>query len=121
MTIPILYKVLSVIYKYTKLVLYHIFVILIGIPLTIVWAISNGITVFVLVWVWGPLLRVTIVSVYAVAPLFTAPVRALFTPLVDMTARIFRQIHINSNVNGSLWRNSQEHTYGQPRAAPLHA
>ena len=41
--------------------------------------------------------------------------------LVDMTARTFRQIHINANVNGSLWRNSQEHTYGQPREAPLHA
>ena len=111
MTIPALYKVLGMVYKYTKLVLYHIFVILVGIPLTIVWAIVNGITTFVLVWVWGPALRYFIVWVYAVTPAVTTPYRALLAPLVDVAARIFRQIRVQANINGSLGKKlgGQEH------------
>ena len=72
-----LYKVVEIIYKYTKLTIYHIFVILIGIPMAIVWAIVNGITVFTVVWLCGPAIKLTVSLVYALAPAFTAPLQAI--------------------------------------------
>ena len=67
---------LGITYKYTKLVVYHIFVILIGIPMAILWAVLNGIMVFVLVWLYQPVLRVTVMWIYAVTPLITVPLQA---------------------------------------------
>jgi hypothetical protein len=110
-TIPALYKVLGLIFKYTKLVLYHIFVILVGIPLIILWAIINGITAFVLVWMWGPALRYLIVWVHAIVPAVMIPVTALLTPYVDVMARFLSKIKVTANVNGSLGKKlaGQEH------------
>lgn len=77
---------------------------MVGIPLTVIWAIVNGITAFVLVWLWGPALRYAIVWIYAFAPAVTTPMRALISPIVDVLARIFRQCRIQANVSGSLER-----------------
>ena len=93
---------LGVTYKYTKLVIYHIFVILIGVPMAILWAILNGLMVFILVWLYQPVLRVTVMWIYALTPLFTVPIQAILTPLVDVSARIFRQIRIKANLEGSF-------------------
>ena len=90
------------VYKYTKLVIYHIFVILIGIPLAIIWAVINGIMVFILVWLYQPVLRMTVMWIYAVTPLVTVPLQAIYTPLVDAHARIFRQIRIKAKLDGSF-------------------
>ncbi len=102
---------LGVIYKYTKLIFYHIFVIVFGIPLTFVWALTNGIIVFYLVWIWGPVLRLFIVLIYSIAPAVTTPVQALLSPLVDVLARIFRQCRIKADIGGNLGRRltGQEH------------
>ena len=97
-----LYKVLGIVYKYTKLVLYHIFVILIGVPLMFLWAIVNGIMAFILVWVWGPALRLLVVVVYSVAPAYVVPVQAIFSPIVDVFARIFRQCVIQAKMSGGM-------------------
>ena len=67
-------------------------------------AILNGITVFVVVWLWGPILKLIVLWVYAVAPAFTAPVQALLGPLADVIARIFRQIRIRARIDGSLMK-----------------
>ena len=104
-----LYKVVGIIYKYTKLAIYHIFVILIGVPMAIVWAIINGITVFVIVWLWGPAIKLTVLLVYAVAPAFTAPLQAILAPLADIIARIFRQIRIRAHIDGSSMKKFGEH------------
>ena len=97
-----IYKVLGLVYKYIKLVLYHIFVILIGIPMTILWALINGLMAFVLVWLWGPALRLTIIIIYSVTPLATVPMQAILTPLVDVLARFFRQIRVRADLGGSV-------------------
>lgn len=107
-TFAALYKVLGLVYKYTKLVLYHIFVIVIGIPLMFLWAIINGIMVFVLVWVWGPALRLIITVVYSTAPAFYVPVQAILSPIIDVFARIFRQCVIKGKLSGGLAM-SREH------------
>ena len=101
-TFPQLHACLGVTYKYTKLVIYHIFVILIGVPMTLLWALINGIMVFVLVWLYQPVLRLTIMWIYALTPLVTVPLQAIFTPLVDVGARIFRQIRIKAKLDGAL-------------------
>ena len=108
-TFSALYQVLGIIYKYTKLVLYHIFVIIVGIPLTIVWAIVNSITTFYLVWMWGPALRLFMVLIYAVAPAVTIPFNALVSPVVDVFARIFRQCRIR--VSGDFGNKAANHVY----------
>ena len=101
-TFPQLHMCLGITYKYTKLVIYHIFVILIGIPISLLWAIINGIMVFVLVWIYQPALRMVIMWIYAITPLATVPLQAIFTPLVDVGARIFRQIRIKVRLDGSF-------------------
>ena len=93
-TIQGYYKVLDYTYKYVKLFTYHFFVFVFGFILAILFAIINGIVSFVHVWIFGPSLKVTLLWVYAVAPLATAPLTAIYTPLVDATARIFRQIRV---------------------------
>ena len=99
-TWPPLHLVTGLMYKYTKLVVYHIFVILIGFVFAFIWAIINGITAFIHVWLWGPALKLTLLWIYAVTPLVTVPLRAIFTPLVDIQARIFRQIRVQANLTG---------------------
>ena len=101
-TFPELNLCLGLCYKYTKLVIYHIFVILIGVPMAILWAIINGIMVFVLVWLYQPALRLTIMWIYAATPLITVPLQAIFTPLVDVSARLFRQIRVKATLDGSF-------------------
>ena len=95
----------GLIYKYTKLTIYHIFVILIGIPMAILWAIINGIVVFTIVWLWGPAIKLVVLAVYAAAPAFTSPIQAVLAPLADVIARIFRQIRVRANINGSFIKN----------------
>ena len=100
-TFRMLSKVLGLVYKYIKLAFYHFFVILIGIPMTILWALINGLMAFVLVWLWGPTLRLTIILIYSVIPLATGPTLAVLTPLVDVLARFFRQIRVHAELAGS--------------------
>lgn len=101
-TWPPLHLVTGVMYKYTKLVVYNIFVILIGFIFAFIWAIINGINAFIHVWLWGPALKLTLLWIYAVTPLVTVPLRAICTPLFDVLARIFRQIHVQANLTGSF-------------------
>ena len=108
-TFTVLYQVLSLIYKYTKLVLYHFFVIILGIPLMFVWAIINGIMIFVLVWIWGPVLRLMVVTIYSVAPAYYVPVQAVLSPIVDVFARLFRQCVFRIKLNGGVATSKQEH------------
>ncbi len=109
-TFSALYKVMGLVYKYTKLAIYHFFVIVVGIPLMFLWAIVNGIMTFVLVWMWGPALRLTVTLVYSVAPTWYVPVQAILTPIVDVFARIFRQCVIKAKLNGGIDTSKQEHT-----------
>ena len=94
-TIQPVYKVMGLTYKYTKLVTYHIFVLLLGFILAVVFALINAFVSFVHVWIFGPLAKVVLLWVYAIIPLAVAPLKAFFTPLVDVHARIFRQIRVN--------------------------
>lgn len=98
----VLFKYLGLVYKFFKLVLYHVFVIFLGIPLAVMWGVVNGIVIFVLVWIWAPLLRLTIVSIHAVTPAVTVPIQALLAPLVDAIGRVFRQIRIRGDLSESL-------------------
>lgn len=94
-TIEMYYNVLGIIYKYVKLFTYHFFVFIFGFFLAIIFALLNGVMSFIHVWIFGPTVKVTLLWVYAIIPLAVAPLRAFFEPLVDIHARIFRQIRVH--------------------------
>ena len=93
-------EVLGLIYKWIKLIVYHFFVFVIGIPLLILWAIVNGITAFTYSWMWSPAVRISIFWYAAVLPLFTMPLVSIFRPFVDVAARCLRQIRIKGTLTG---------------------
>ena len=97
MTIPIVYKFIGLFYRYLKLIIYHIFVFLIGIPLATLWAITNGMVIFTVVWMWGPLLKVTSMITHSFAPLVAVATEVALKPCMDMTARVFRQIRFKGD------------------------
>ena len=76
--------------------------VVIGLVLAFIWAVINGIMAFIHVWMWGPTLKFILLCFFAVMPLVTEPLRALCTPLVDVQARIFRQIRVQANLSGPL-------------------
>ena len=94
-------KFTEVLYKYTLIIVYHFFVFLFGVIFAFLFAIINAIMVFVHVWIYGPLLKLTLLWTYALAPLVVAPIRAMYQPLVDASARVFRQIRVDGKLNGS--------------------
>ena len=101
-TYPALYQVLGIVFKYTKFIIYHFFVVILGIPIMFLWALLNGMMTFGLVWIWGPALRMFVVLAYSVAPALYVPVQAVFSPIIDVQARIFRQCVIQAKVSGGL-------------------
>ena len=101
------HKVLGIVYKWIKIITYHVFAFVIGVPLMIIWALFSGITAFVYSWIWSPVLRVAIFWLAALLPLITVPIVIMYRPLVDVTARVFRQIQIKANLNGQLYGQTQ--------------
>ena len=75
--------------------------LLFGVIFAFLFAIINAIMAFIHVWIYGPLLKLTLLWVYATAPLVVAPIRAIYRPLVDASARVFRQIRVDGKLNGS--------------------
>ena len=98
--IPKLNHFLSLSYKYTKLVAYCIFLIVVGVPLTFVWGCVNGSTVFCCMWVWSPILKLILLSVHSCAPAIVVPIQVLCAPIVDVAARIFRQVRLQAIILG---------------------
>lgn len=98
-TFPAIYKAVGLVYKYIKLVLYHVLVIVLGIPLAILWAILNGIMIFVYVWIWGPVLRFFIIHVYSVAPAATVPVRAILGPVFETIGLMLSHIRFKGKLS----------------------
>ena len=92
--------VLGIIYKWIKIITYHIFVFVIGIPLMIIWALLNGIMAFIYSWIWSPTLRITIFWIAAVLPLITMPLVTIFRPLIDVAARCLSKIRCKAGVDG---------------------
>ena len=64
-----------------------------------IFAIVNGIVNFVLVWLWGPSIKITVSIVYAAAPAVKAPYQVFLAPLADIGARMFRQIRVKSDLS----------------------
>ena len=108
-TYPALYEVLGVAYKYIKFIVYHFFVVFLGIPLLFIAAIVNGIAVFTLVWIWGPLMKLMVATLYAVAPVYTVPTQIALTPIMDSFGRVFRQIIIQTKLSGGMVMVKQQH------------
>jgi len=94
------HQVLGVIYKWIKLITYHIFVFLVGIPMMIIWALVNGIMAFIYSWLWSPALRITIFWLAATVPLVTMPLVTIARPLVDVLARCFSKINVKGDLTG---------------------
>ncbi len=93
---------MGMVYQYTKLIIYHSLVLTLGLLLAFLWAIINGLMAFVHTWIYNPALKAILLWVYAIAPIFTEPLRAFLKPLVDVSARIFRQIRVSTNFSGSV-------------------
>lgn len=98
--LPKLMHFLSLSYKYTKLVVYCIFLILVGVPMTFVWGCVNGSTVFCCVWMWGPTLKLIKLTVHSCAPAIVVPVQVICTPIVDVFARMLRQLRLQAIILG---------------------
>lgn len=98
--LPKLIHYLGLGYKYTKLVVYCIFLILIGVPMTFVWACINGTAVFYCVWCWGPSLKLIKLFVHSFAPAIVLPMQVICSPIVDIFARILRQMRVQAIVLG---------------------
>lgn len=98
--IPKLNHFLSLSYKYTKLVVYCIFLVVVGVPLTFVWGCINGSTIFCCMWVWSPILKLILLCVHSCAPTIVVPVQVVCGPIVDVSARIFRQIRFQAIILG---------------------
>lgn len=116
-TFHLIYKVLELVYKYTKLAIYHLFVVLVGIPLTIMWALFNGFWVFFLVWLYGPFLKLTIISTRALLPLYVLSVQFLLTPMVDALGRFFSHIRVRAVLGGSVGLGGVKRGVGQEHLA----
>ena len=95
-------KFTEALYKYTLIIVYHFFVFLYGVIFAFLFAIINAIVVFFHVWVYGPALKLALLWTHALAPLVVAPIRAMYRPLVDASARVFRQIRVDGKLNGSF-------------------
>lgn len=87
-------------YKYTKLVVYYILVILVGVPMTFVWGFLTGSTVFCCVWLWGPALKIFTLCCHLGAPVIYIPFQVICAPIVDVAARIFRQVRMQAIILG---------------------
>ena len=94
-------KVLEIIYRWIKLIVYHFFVFIIGIPLMLMWAFLNGIMAFIYSWMWSPVLRISIFWLAATLPLATMPLVTIFRPLIDVAARCLRQIRLKGALTGN--------------------
>jgi len=95
-------KMIGLIYKVVMMAFYHICVIFIGIPLSIIWAFFNGIFVFFMVWIWGPILRIIMISILATLPMGTAFCQVLMAPMADAMARIFGKIRVKTDLGGNI-------------------
>ena len=100
-THPHFKKVTEFVYKYTLMIVYHIFVLLFGILIAFIGGLINAMMVFIHVWLHGPLLKLYLLWTYAFAAYVVAPIRAMYQPLVDASARVFRQIRVDGKLNGS--------------------
>lgn len=95
---PQFYNLLGQMYGHIKCAIYHLFVFVFGFLMVLIWGVVNGIFTFIHVWVWGPALKLILLWVHAIVPLVIVPLRLIGTPLIDVSARIFRQIHVRANV-----------------------
>ena len=78
-----LHLVISRMYKYLMLTVYHILVILLGFIVAMILAIINGIGIFIHVWVWGPVLKMILTIIYSITPLCTKPFCAIYTSIIQ--------------------------------------
>lgn len=101
-TITPVYKVYGYVFEYTKLIIYNILVFVLGVPFAVFWGIIFSLVSFILTWIWNPVLKLSLLLIGVTMPSVTEPLKALFGPLVDVQARIFRQIHINWKPSGKL-------------------
>ena len=90
------------IFKYTKMIFYNILVFIFGFLLSFVWGLILSIISFTVTWLWNPGLKSMLLVISATLPAVTEPLKALFTPLVDVQARVFRQIRVQAWLNGGL-------------------
>ena len=95
-------KAIGFIFKYTKLIVYNILVIVFGFLFAAIWAIIYGIHLFILIWIWSPLQRLTLITIHFLLPLTTETLRAVLYPPADAIGRIFRQIRIKASFSGGL-------------------
>lgn len=93
-------RVLHGCYYWTKIISYNILALVLGLKLAFIAGLLSALTSFLYTWVWGPILKNFIFWVYAIAPVVSVPIQALYTPLVDASGRIFRQFRINASLNG---------------------
>lgn len=90
------------VFQYTKLFFYNLLVIFFGFLFSLLWGFIASILLFVITWIWNPVLKMNLLILGATVPIVTEPLKAFFTPLSDVSARIFRQIHVKANIDGKL-------------------
>lgn len=96
MAIPQINKALTKTVKTIKLRMYNILVIFFSTPLTIFWAVVFGCSAFLCTWVWSLFLRLLLMGILIIMPLYTEVNRSLSYPVADAMGCVFRQIQIKT-------------------------
>jgi hypothetical protein len=99
---PKLQKFLGLLFKYVKLFVYVIMVVMFGIPLAVFWGLLMGLATFFRSWVAYPLTKLIMYIVGMAIPAVIQPLRAVLMPLADVAAYPFRHIKIKHDLNGGL-------------------
>lgn len=76
--------------------------IIFGIFLAVIWGIILSFVSFTISWLLYPSLKSFLLVVNSTLPALTEPLKAFFTPLVDVSARFFRQIRVKASLDGGL-------------------
>lgn len=66
------------------------------------WALLLSLVAFVVTWMYSPGLKMVLLVINSTLPIVTEPLKALFTPLIDVLARVFRQIKVDATLGGGL-------------------
>ena len=94
-TVPRVTKALVSVYHYTKLGVYHGCVVVVGFPLTVMWAIIAAVFSFLFTWLILPAMNLLSVGSRMLLPLLRLPMQLfseIFAPCLEIGARSCLQV-----------------------------
>ena len=94
-TVPRVTKALEYTYHYTKLAVYHGCIVVVGFPLTVLWAIIAAVFSFLFTWFVLPAMNLVSVASKMLLPLLRLPMQLfseVFAPCIEVCVRSCVQV-----------------------------